>query len=165
MSKDMLVSLLDLPDITQLKNDLAAKGIHIRRAMTPDKYVILPEVENMMSVYAKGEADVCFSRQPVSLFIATIRDKVIGFACYDGTYRNFFGPTAVQKEYQGLGIGKALLVETLADMRNVGYAYAIIGSAGPAKFYEKCVGAKEIEGSDPGIYKDFLLLLKEESHD
>lgn len=165
MSKDMLVSLLELPDNTQLKKDLQEKGIFIRRAMTPDKYVILPEVEKMMSIYAKGEADVCFSRQPVSLFIATKKDKVIGFACYDGTYRNFFGPTAVAEEYQGLGIGKALLIEALTDMRNVGYAYAIIGSAGPAHFYEKCVGAKEIEGSDPGIYKDFLLLLKEESHD
>lgn len=160
MSNDMLVPLLGIPDNTALKAELASKGIHIRRAMTPDKYIILPEIERLMSVYAKGEADSSFSRTPVSLFIATKADKVIGFACYDGTYRNFFGPTAVDPQYQGMGIGKALLVEALLDMRNVGYAYAIIGSAGPTKFYEKCVGAIEIPNSDPGIYKDFLLNLK-----
>jgi len=41
-------------------------------------------------------------------------------------------------------------------MKNLGYAYAIIGGVGPASFYEKAVGAKLIEGSDPGIYKGIM---------
>jgi hypothetical protein len=38
----------------------------------------------------------------------------------------------------------------------MGYAYAIIGGAGPVDFYQKTVGAIEIEGSVPGIYRDRL---------
>ena len=41
-------------------------------------------------------------------------------------------------------------------MKEMGYAYAIIGGVGPAKFYETTFNAKIIEGSDPGIYKGIL---------
>ena len=41
-------------------------------------------------------------------------------------------------------------------MKDMGYAYAIIGGVGPAAFYTKVCGAKIIENSDPGVYKDFL---------
>jgi hypothetical protein len=37
-----------------------------------------------------------------------------------------------------------------------GYAYAIIGGAGPTGFYVKTVGAMPIDGSTPGIYRDKL---------
>ena len=37
-------------------------------------------------------------------------------------------------------------------MREMGYAYAIIGGVGPAEFYAKVCGATVIEGSDPGVY-------------
>ncbi len=52
--------------------------------------------------------------------------------------------------------GKALLYLSLKSMKEMGYAYAIIGGVGPAKFYETTFGAKIIEGSDPGIYKGIL---------
>lgn len=153
---DMLVSLLPIEPCTQLKAKLEAQGIAIRRAMTPDMYRILPWIERHSTLSAKGEAAACFSRQPVSLFIATKNDMILGYACYDATCRDFFGPTEVLGEYQGMGIGRALLVEALLDMRNVGYAYAIIGGVGPKEFYRRCVGAVEIPDSTPGIYKDFL---------
>jgi hypothetical protein len=38
-------------------------------------------------------------------------------------------------------VASALLLRTLADMRAVGYAYAIIGAVGPAEFYEQVCGA------------------------
>jgi hypothetical protein len=41
-------------------------------------------------------------------------------------------------------------------MRDEGYGYAIIGSAGPVDFYNKMSGATVIEGSVPGIYKDLI---------
>jgi hypothetical protein len=44
----------------------------------------------------------------------------------------------------------------LQAMRAEGYAYAIIGGVGPAEFYAKTVGAVEIEGSTPGIYRGQL---------
>ena len=41
-------------------------------------------------------------------------------------------------------------------MREMGYAYAIIGGVGPAEFYEKAVGAKVIDGSEISIYQHLL---------
>jgi hypothetical protein len=54
------------------------------------------------------------------------------------------------------GVGKALLVSALEQMRALGYGYAVIGGVGPQEFYAKCVGATVIENSSPGIYADIL---------
>jgi hypothetical protein len=39
-----------------------------------------------------------------------------------------------------------------------GYAYAVIGGAGPTEFFVKTTGAQPIAGSTPGIYHDRLTL-------
>ncbi len=156
---DMLVNLLDIPEMDvygDRERELAADGINIRRAMVPDMYGILDFAEKSLSPFARGECSVCFSRQPVSCFIAERKGKLIGFACYEATMRDFFGPTKVSEEYQGKGIGAILLLRCLHDMRNMGYAYAIIGGVGPAEFYSRVCGARLIEGSRPGVYKDFM---------
>ena len=57
---------------------------------------------------------------------------------------------------QGKGIGKALLLASLWALREMGYVYAIIGAAGPVRFYQKTVGAIIIPDSEPGIYTDSL---------
>jgi hypothetical protein len=54
------------------------------------------------------------------------------------------------------GIGTALLLLTLDAMAAEGYAYAIIGAAGPADFYARAVGAVPIAGSTPVIYPNLL---------
>ena len=41
-------------------------------------------------------------------------------------------------------------------MAGIGYAYAVIGGAGPTGFYEKAVGAIPIPHSTPGIYTNDL---------
>jgi len=92
----------------------------------------------------------------LSCFIAVQDGKIIGFACYDVTAKGFFGPTGVTAEARGQGVGRALLLATLHGLAEMGYAYAIIGGAGPVDFYRKAVGAIEIEGSEPGIYRDWL---------
>jgi GNAT superfamily N-acetyltransferase len=96
---------------------------------------------------------------PPSCFIGIEKDALIGFACYDCTRKNFFGPTGVTETSRGKGVGLALLLSCLHAMRDNGYAYAIIGGVGPAEYYAKAVGATLIEGSSPGIY-DFALLRK-----
>ena len=87
--------------------------------------------------------------------------KILGYACYDATAPDFFGPTRVLDEGQGGGIGRALLLRSLAAMRAEGYAYAVIGGVGPQEVYKKCVGAMLIPDSVPGIYRDFLGGMKE----
>lgn len=153
---DMLVNLLHLPPAEPLVATLATAGIQIRRAMAPDKHLILDWVVRHAGAPAAGECEVAFSRIPVSCFIATRNREILGFACYEATARNFFGPTEVLETERGRGIGKVLLIRSLQAMRDEGYAYAIIGGVGPAEFYAKSVGAVPIENSTPGIYRDFL---------
>lgn len=160
--QDMLVRLYDLPKSTALYERLQEQGIYIRRAMAPDKLRVIPFVQEHSSLSAAGEADVCFAHHPISCFLATTGGDILGYACYNATCLNFFGPTRVLDSWQGKGIGKALLLRSLEAMRDEGYAYAIIGGAGPLAFYTKVVGAIPIPGSTPGIYRDFLGLLRKQ---
>jgi GNAT superfamily N-acetyltransferase len=149
---DMLVPLLKLPPIP----DLRASGVIIRR---PAAYEITPVLTFIREHFTQSwtdEVSVCFPRLPVSAFIATREGRVIGFAAYDATRPNYFGPTGVAPAERGKGIGQALLIAALSAMRDAGYAYAIIGGVGPAEFYTKAVGAIPIPDSTPGVYTDML---------
>jgi hypothetical protein len=153
---DMLVKLYELPDIEPTLAPLRGKGITIRHAMP---YELTPVLGFVREHFGQGWHDECacsFARQPVSCIIATQGGAVLGFACYDATCRDYFGPTGVMETYRKQGIGKALLLASLVALREMGYAYAIIGGAGPVDFYANAVGATVIEGSIPGIYRDGL---------
>lgn len=104
---------------------------------------------------------MCFQTHPITCYIATRGKQILGYACYNATAPDFFGPTAVAEAERGKGIGRALLLRSLASLREEGYGYAIIGGVGPAAFYEKTVGATLITGSTPGVYRDFLGGMKE----
>jgi len=153
---DMLVKLYDLPSASSLIEALSDHGIVIRAAMSYEKHQVTEWVRNTFDRAWESECDVSFSNHPVSCFIATEVGKIIGFACYDTTCKNFFGPTGVAEIKRGLGIGKALLLSCLYAMRGNGFAYAIIGGVGPAEFYYKAVGAVTIEGSSSGMCRDRL---------
>src|SRR3954451_23696851 len=153
---DMLVKLYDLPDSRATYDRLRPAGIVLRRALAPEKHKVIAWVQKNFSEAWASEAEVAFSRQPVSCFIAVRERKIIGFACHDATCSNFFGPTGVEPKAQKNGVGKALLFACLEDMRQQGFGYAIIGGVGPAEFYAKAVGAVAIEGSEPGIYRGLL---------
>ena len=153
---DMLVKLYDLPELAPLVKSLANRGIVIRRAMAYEKCDIIGWVQAAFGNGWASECDVAFSNHPISCFIATRTQEIIGFACYDSTCKNFFGPTGVTEKMQGCGIGRALLLSCLHAIAASGYAYAIIGAAGPTGLYTNTVGAVPIHGSDPGIYRDSL---------
>ena len=99
---------------------------------------------------------MCCQFCPYAHWLATRGSEIVGYACYDATAPDFFGPTRVLDSEQGHGVGTALLLRCLTAMREYGYGYAIIGSVGPVEFYQKTCNATVIPDSDPGIYKDFL---------
>ena len=145
---DMLVRLYALPDQTNRLKE----GYVVRRAAAYDKSVILYWIGQNFPTRWASEADVTFSRQPISCFIAQHQKRLVGFACYEATCRGYFGPGGVLEAYRGQGLGTMLLLECLRSMKEMGYAYAIIGCVGPKEFYVKTVGAIEIPDSTPGIY-------------
>jgi GNAT superfamily N-acetyltransferase len=155
--KDMLVRLMELPEIWALEAKLQEKeNITFRKAIAPEMHLVSDWVMENFGAYWKSEVEVSFSRQPVSCWIAQRGNELLGFACYESTARNFFGPTGTLESERGKGIGKVLLIKALESLREMGYAYAIIGGVGPIEFYEKTVGAKVIEGSETSIYQHLL---------
>ena len=147
---DLLVHLLKLPPVESRSPFL------IRRAQPFELTAVRDFIQGHFSVAWADETSVGFSNKPVSVFVATIDQRLVGFAAYECTRRGFFGPTGVIEEARGRGIGKALLLSALWGLREMGYVYGIIGGAGPVQFYEEAVGAIVIAGSEPGIYTDLL---------
>ena len=158
---DMLVKLYDLPEKESFIKKLNDRKIKIRTAMAYEKFDVVEWVENLFGRKWSSECDVAFTNNPISCFIATKDGTIIGFACYDSTCKNFFGPMGVSKIKRGIGIGKALLLSCLHTMAANGYAYAIIGGTRPNNFYAEAAGAIVIEGSTPGIYRDQLKKIKD----
>lgn len=145
---DMLVRLYAIPE----RDKTLKEGYVVRRAAAYDKSVTLDWIRQNFSTQWASEADVAFSWQPVSCLIALYYEKLVGFACYEATCRGYFGPGGVLEAHRGQGLGTILLLECLRSMKEMGYAYAIIGGVGPKEFYVKTVGAIEIPDSTPGIY-------------
>lgn len=153
---DMLVKLYTLPPLEPVLAQQTEAGVEIRRAIAAEKNVVVNWVARTLYPEWVSECEVAFSRQPVACYVAIEEEQLVGFACHDATYRNFFGPTGVSETHRGRGIGQALLLACLHVMAAQGYGYAIIGGVGPTEFYTKVVGAIEIEDSAPGIYRGML---------
>lgn len=153
---DLLVPLYRLPPRNAGEGRVPNTDILIRRANTFEMSRVSAFIENHFSRSWADENQAAFSRQPVTSFIAIESKTIIGFAAYDVTRRAFFGPTGVAPSHRNRGIGKALLIASLWGLADLGYAYGIIGSAGPVEFYQRAVGAIVIPNSTPGIYTDLL---------
>lgn len=154
---DLLVPLYKLPPATPAIEKLRAEaGVVIRRAHAFERSRVRRFITRHFSEGWADEAEAAFARQPISCWIAVEAKRVIGFACVEATARGFFGPTGVDPEKRGRGVGAALLLASLHDLRSLGYGYGIIGSAGPVDFYVKAVNAIPIPDSSPGIYVDML---------
>lgn len=153
---DMLVNLLKLTQLEPVVSELRQAGVIIRRAL-PHEITLVREF--VLKNFEPGWADeisVGYSNKPVSVYIAIRDRRVVGFGAYECTHRSFFGPTGVAESERGQRVGKALLLACLWGLREMGYAYGIIGGAGPTEFYEHAVGATIIPDSVPGIYADPL---------
>jgi GNAT superfamily N-acetyltransferase len=153
---DMLVKLYNLPESGTSISNFVAPEIKIRKPMGSEKSLIVRWVRENFGESWACEMEITFSRIPLSCYVAQQDQKMVGFACYDAAALGYFGPTGVTESSRGRGIGKALLLACLLEMKRKGYGYAIIGWAGPQEFYEKAVGAMAIPDSTPGIWKDWL---------
>lgn len=153
--RDMLVKLYNLP------SRKVVDGVTIRRALAPEQHLVVKWVKEKFGEGWASECQTAFANgHPVSCFIATKDDQIIGFSVYDATAKGVAGPIGLDDKFQGKGLGKALLIETLRDMNNQGYPYAVIGWVAPFNqgFFQKAVDAEVIEGSAPmtGMYKGIV---------
>ena len=147
---DLLVRLYDLPHF-DAEARVQQSGIVVRRAISPERQIILDWVGQNFFPGWVAEAALGLSQMPVTVFVAVRENALLGFACYDTTAKGFFGPTGVDEAMRRQGIGEALLITTLRAMREAGYAYGVIGDPGPVEFYT-ALDALEIPKSTPGHY-------------
>lgn len=152
---DLLVRLYDLP-VFEAEAKVLAAGVSVRRALTPERSLILDWVGTHFYPGWVSEAAVGLSQQPPTVYVAVRGQELLGFACYDTTAKGFFGPTGVREDQRGQGIGEVLLIVTLRAMREAGYAYGVIGDPGPVGFYTRRLDALEIPKSKPGHYAGML---------
>lgn len=150
---DLLVKLYDLPLTYEEPEALATEGIRVFRALPMDKGKVRAFVESEFDSSWANEVEAAFARQPVTCFLAAQGERLLGFAAFEATAPDYFGPTGVAKDSRGKGLGKALLLRCLLSMRELGYGYAIIGGSEEATpFYQKECGATPIPGSERGLY-------------
>ena len=149
----MLVRLYDLPSSAPYDEEVAAVGVHVRRLDAWDRTPLRKFVQQHFGDGWASEAEFAFDGgHPITGFVAVKDGEIVGFAVYETSRRGFFGPTGVRPDMRKRSIGASLLFRCLRAMREMGYAYAIIGGVGPAEFYEKTCGAKIIEGSERSVY-------------
>ncbi|MBV9923517.1 MAG: GNAT family N-acetyltransferase [Acidobacteria bacterium] len=153
---DMLVNLLRVPPCEPALEGLRAAGLVVRRARPWELTQVRAFVRDNFSRAWADEISVGLVSQPATVFVALREGRLVGFAAYECTRKNFFGPTGVIEEERGRGLGRALLLAALRALRELGYAYAVIGGVGPAEFYERTCGARLIPDSSPGVYADPL---------
>lgn len=149
---DMLVKLYELPQLEKATSPIRARGIVVRRAMAYERSRTIAWVDAQFNALWADECAVAFGRQPIGCFIAIYDGGVVGFCCLDSTYRNFIGPIGTADKWRGQGIGRALALAALWQMRADGYAYAVVGDVGRPEFFKKTAGAVEIAASTPGPY-------------
>ena len=147
LSMDANIVLLDLGEAFEQKTDKLKKdGIKVvsyedkyilsylgfMRSMTYDWYRVARE--NLLNL----SRNIFFHDQ---ITIAIHGEEVVGYCQFEGSH---FGPFGVSEKYQGKGIGKILLGETLKKMRMHGYhdAWVLWTDDIAAKVYSK-FGFKE----------------------
>lgn len=148
---DLLVRLYDLPPLEPALARLAPAGITLRRALVLDRAALTGWVAARFAAWVP-EVEASLTRLPPTCVLAQRDQAVLGFACWDAIAPNLFGPTGVADDMRGQGVGRALLLWALHAQRAQGYAYAVIGGAGPVDYYARAVGAVPIAGSEPGLY-------------
>jgi ribosomal protein S18 acetylase RimI-like enzyme len=153
---DMLVKLYELDDDWQFITGQKNNGITIRKPIGPEKHLVVQWVAHNFGSAWAGETGVAFANRPRSCFVAVKNETIVGFACYDATALGFFGPVGVDRRCRQNGTGTALLMACLLDMKLKGYGYAVVGAVKDIDFYKNTVGAQEIPGSTPGLYRTWI---------
>jgi GNAT superfamily N-acetyltransferase len=130
--------LADLRDLPSLPADA------VRRAIPEERDDVLAFIEREFGRIWRFEATPAFDASPPNAFIATVDGTFAGFAVHESNNRGLgtFGPTGVARPMRGRGLGRDLLLASLAGLHRLGYDQAVIPWTDALEFYRKSCGAK-----------------------
>ena len=79
-----------------------------------------------------------------TIFAIEDEGEIAGFATHDANNKGlgFFGPTGIADSHRHRGLGRQLLLASLADLRRLGYDRAVIPWTDAIEFYRKACGAR-----------------------
>ena len=142
---DLAVSLdtADLRGEAELAS-LAAAGVTLRRARRAESGSLVAWLRAgpWGDSSWPDEVAAALDNEPPGCHVACRDGRYAGFACHGSVRAGWFGPMGTLPGDRGLGIGAALLRRCLTDMSAAGLRTAMIGWAGPVKFYVRAVGAR-----------------------
>jgi GNAT superfamily N-acetyltransferase len=144
----LLVDVADNPRVTperaaELARACETAGYTIRRASRDDRGALRAMVAAAFSSGWSFEVNLALSSTPEGVHIAVDPDGAIAaFAAHDGNNRGlgWFGPAGTLPAHRGKGLGGALLLACLEDVRAAGHDQCVISWIGPRDFYESTVG-------------------------
>ncbi len=151
-----VMSLSDLRKITE-------DGVTFKSHLDGSKHLITPERSMEIQRLLGSDIVMAFDECPRADAPRDVIERSMQMSMrWAQRSRAGFDSGAEHAERSALfGIQQGALDEGLRRdsaeaLREIGFAYAIIGGVGPKEFYAKNCGAIEIPGSDPGTYTDLL---------
>jgi GNAT superfamily N-acetyltransferase len=131
-------------DLTKIPHPGAGGTPAPHRARAADRSEIREFIAFHFGELWAYEASRAFENDPPTLFIARDGARIAGFSAHEANNRGlgFFGPMGTDPGTRGRGVGRALLLASLADLRARGFATAVISWAANLPFYERACGAR-----------------------
>ena len=129
--------------------------LQIERATQEVADELLAWIEREFGSLWRFEVSRAFDQESIPLFIARRDGTIAGFSAHEVNNRgmSWYGPAGVGAANRGSGIGRELLLESLADLRARGYDRVIIPWVSSIDFYRKVAGA-EVEMTFVGMEKE-----------
>jgi hypothetical protein len=151
---DMIVPLLLPPDLAPRLQQLHNCGIIVRRGRAWERTHVTDFVAAEFSDRWADEVACAWARVPISAIVAFNDDRCIGFIAHSCAHPGLIGPMGVSEAHRRLGLGTALLLRSLYDLRSAGYVYGILGAVGDPDFFTRICGAVPLPAEWPSYVVD-----------
>jgi GNAT superfamily N-acetyltransferase len=114
-------------------------GQEILPVLTRDRERVLAFIDKNFGQIWRFEAS-----KGKTIFYVEVDGEIAGFSTHDANNRGlgWFGPTGVAQSHRGRGLGRALLLASLADLRRLGYHRVVIPWTDAIEFYRKTCEAQ-----------------------
>ena len=116
----------------------------VRRPTHSDRDRFLAFIEREFGKMWRFEASKAFHVETPTAFYSEEDGEITGFVVHEANNRGLgvFGPVGIIKRVRGTGIGRELVLASLADLHRLGYERAIIPWTAAIDYYRRTCGAE-----------------------